>query len=288
VATEGTGAAEAADAPAGPVVSSVRDALSAATDALEAAGVPTPRLDAEVLLSEASGIDRARLAADSTLGVPGDVARAFGAAIRRRIRREPVAYITGRKGFRHIEVAVDSRVLIPRPETELLVEIAHEVAPRTVLDVGTGSGAVALAIAAEIPAANVVASEISSEALTLARDNAWLLGVDERVEFFEGSVPPVHVDLAVANLPYVTENEWDSLEPEIRDWEPRGALVAGADGLDTFRTVIPALDATVIAVEVGAGQAGAVAGLAEAAGFGDIELRRDLAGIERVVLGRKA
>jgi release factor glutamine methyltransferase len=157
--------------PRAAVAGTVGDALAAATDALAAAGVGTPRLDAELLLAEASGIDRARLIAYPETGVEPPAARAFGVMLRRRLRREPVAYILGRKGFRRIELAVDRRVLIPRPETELMVEIAHELLPATVLDVGTGSGAVALAIADELPDARVHATDTSLDALAVATSN---------------------------------------------------------------------------------------------------------------------
>jgi len=207
--------------------------------------------------------------------------------VRRRLRREPVAYITGRRGFRRLDIAVDRRALIPRPETELLVEVALEARPQTVLDIGTGSGAVALAIADELPGAAVTATDTSSDAVDLARINAQRLGLADRVRIEPGSVPDGDFDLVVANLPYVREEEWAGLAPQIRDWEPREALVAGADGLDAIRAVVPHLAAGGVALEVGEGQAAAVATLVEAAGFGDVEARRDLAGIERVVVGRR-
>ncbi len=283
---------------AGVAVSTVREALSAAVDALAAAGVDDPRLDAEVLLAEASGRDRAELAAGPEAEVAPPHARRFGEMVRRRLRREPVAYILGRRGFRHIDLAVDPRVLIPRPETELLVELALERRPATVLDVGTGSGAIALAVADELPDCEVTATDTSAGALALARGNAERLGLADRVRFLAGSVPAgERFDLILANLPYVAEPDWPSLAPEVREWEPREALLAGADGLDAIRAVLAergralsrmALQssaAPVVALEVGEGQAGAVSRLLVDAGSVDVEARRDLAGIERVVVG---
>jgi release factor glutamine methyltransferase len=211
--------------------------------------------------------------------------------VRRRLRREPVAYILGRRGFRHIELAVDRRVLIPRPETELLVELAGELAPRRVLDMGTGSGAIALAIAAELPGCEVVATDTSSAALDVARANAARLGLAGRVGFVEAMLPPDAggLDLIVANLPYVAESEWGELQPEVTEWEPREALLAGPDGLDVLRAAIPAAAtaAPSLALEVGAGQAPAVSELLFEAGFAKVETRPDLAGIPRVVWGRR-
>jgi release factor glutamine methyltransferase len=274
---------------------SVRDALGAATAALEAAGCETPRLDAELLLAEASGRDRFRLAADSEAGVDPVSARRFGEMVRRRIRREPVAYILGRRGFRRIELAVDRRVLVPRPETELLVEVALELRPRRVLDVGTGSGAVALAVADELPGAEVLATDTSAPALELARENAARLGLAERVAFEHASLPAGggEFDLLVANLPYVSEADYRTLQPEIGRYEPREALVAGPTGLEAIERLLGNLaaapvDAGALALEVGAGQARAVAELVRRAGYETVEARRDLAGIERVVIGKAA
>jgi release factor glutamine methyltransferase len=268
-----------------------REALSASSDALRAAGIEDPRLDAELLLAEATGWDRARLAADPEAEIPPAAARRFAEMVRRRLRREPVAYILGRRGFRHIELGVDPRVLIPRPETELMVELALELRPRSVLDVGTGSGAIALAIAAELPGCEVTATDTSPAALEVARANAERLGLASRVELVAGMLPPRSgFELVVANLPYVSEREWGSLEPEVTEWEPREALLAGPDGLDALRATIPALAgaADVVALEVGAGQAGQVGRLLIDAGLDAIETRADLARIARVVIGRRS
>jgi release factor glutamine methyltransferase len=271
---------------------STREALGAAVDALGAAGVDDPRLDAELLLAAASGLDRATLAAQPEEPLTGGASRAFGLMVRRRLQREPVAYILGHKGFRRIDVEVDRRVLIPRPETELLVEIALELRPARVLDVGTGSGAVALAVADELPEAEVVATDTSAEALAVAKANARRTDVSARVRFGRGTLPDGEsFDLVLANLPYVTEAEWDSLEPEVHDFEPRAALVAGPTGLEAIASLLERLAgspavAPAVALEVGAGEADAVAKLTAQAGFGEVEKRRDLAGIERVVLGR--
>ncbi len=306
----------------------VRDALGAAEDALAAAGIEEARLDAEVLLAEASGRERAALLADGSAGLEPAAARRFGEMVRRRLRREPVAYIVGRKGFRRLDLAVDRRVLVPRPETELLVEVAVELRPGRVLDVGTGSGAIALAVADELPEAEVVATDTSPGALEVARANAERLGLADRVRFVPGTVPgreggaedrsPDGVepfDLVLANLPYVAERDWQGLQPEVTKWEPREALLAGPDGLDAYRTLFarcgclffgptdsgclflgmakektttvvePEEKTTTVAVEVGEGQAPAVAELVRGAGWGEVETRLDLAGIERVVIG---
>ncbi|HYH54953.1 MAG TPA: peptide chain release factor N(5)-glutamine methyltransferase [Solirubrobacterales bacterium] len=275
----------------------VREALDAAIDAMRAAGVEDPRLDAELLLAEAAGRSRAELVADAAAEVPPVAGRQFGEMVRRRLRREPVAYILGRKGFRNLDLAVDRRVLIPRPETELLVELALALGPEAVLDVGTGSGAIALAIADELPGCAVTATDTSPGALEVARANAQRLGLADRIGFLHGTLPTEgSFDLILANLPYVAERDWPSLQPEVMQWEPREALLAGPDGLDAYRALIsecgralspyPGRSSTTLAVEVGEGQAPAVAELLRGAGFGEIETRRDLAGIERVVLGR--
>lgn len=276
---------------------SVREALNAAVDGLRAAGIDEPRLDAELLLGEAMGCERPALVADGGAEVPAPAALAFGEMVRRRLRREPVAYILGRKDFRHLDLAVDPRVLIPRPETELLVELALGLQPARVLDVGTGSGAIALAVADELPECEVTATDTSPVALEVARANAERLGLAERVRLLGGTLPDGQsFDLILANLPYVSERDWPSLQPEVTQWEPSEALLAGPDGLDAYRTFLSECgralgrvapqSSTTLAVEVGEGQAEAVTALMREAGFGPIETRRDLAGIERVVVGR--
>jgi release factor glutamine methyltransferase len=271
----------------------VAEALAAAREALAAAGVGSPRLDAELLLAEASGRDRLSLAADPDAAIGPGAARAFGALVRRRLRREPVAYILGRKHFRRIELAVDPRVLIPRPETELLVEVAVELAPRSVLDVGTGSGAVALAVADELPGVAVKGVDASAAAIAVAEANAQRLGLGAEFAVADATSRRYATttrmwDLVLANLPYVTESEWRTLEPEIRLYEPREALVGGPDGLDAIRGLLAAPPpCQAVALEVGFGQAAAVAGLVADAGFSRVERRPDLAGVERVVLGRR-
>ena len=264
------------------VAASARDALTAAVDALRAAGCDTPELDAELLVADALGLDRAALVADRDRDVSGAAARLIGERIRRRVLREPLAYILGRKGFRHIELAVDRRVLVPRPETELLVEVALELpAGARVHEVGTGSGAVALALRQERPDLHVTASDASPPAVEVARANAARLGVDLEIGLVRG-LPPGDYDLALANLPYVREDEWPGLQPEIVKYEPRESLVAGADGLDAIRELVAAAPSGLrLALEHAPAQAQAVRELLR-----DADTRLDLAGRERVTVGR--
>jgi release factor glutamine methyltransferase len=227
--------------------------------------------------------------------LPVGASREFAQMVRRRVRREPVAYILGRKGFRRIELIVDRRVLIPRPETELLVDAALELSAKSVLDVGTGSGAIALAVADELPAAEVVAIDTSMDAVRVAQANAERLGLTDRVEVTLRGVASLAeagtVDLMVANLPYVSESEWAGLAPEIREYEPREALVAGPTGLEAIEALLQAvagLEARPrsVVLEIGAGQAATVSDLTRAAGYTEVVTRQDLAGHDRVVIGR--
>jgi release factor glutamine methyltransferase len=260
----------------------VRDALSAAEDALRAAGCDTPRLDAELLIAHAMGVDREALFLSPDDGVPPAAARTAMELVRRRVAREPVAYILGVKGFRYIDLRVDSRVLIPRPESELLVELALPLpSGGRVHDVGTGSGAVALALKQERPDLAVSASDDSAGAVEVARSNAAALGLDVAVSVADG-LPAGDYDMVLANLPYVREDEWAGLAPEITRYEPREALVSGADGLGAIRALVEqAPSGTVLALEHAPAQASAVRALLR-----DAETRPDLAGRERVTVGR--
>jgi release factor glutamine methyltransferase len=274
---------------------SVRDALDGAITAIAAAGCETPRLDAELLLAHVLGVAREHLLLERELVVAGSAVRAVQDAVRRRaVDREPVAYIVGRRGFRRLELAVDRRALVPRPESELLVESALALpAGARVLDVGTGSGAVALALKDERPDLALTASDVSEDALDLARANAQRLGLDVRwvrADLLAGL--PDDFDAVLANLPYVAESDRARLAPEILRHEPPGALFAGDDGLDAIRALLAQLSSRTrvdfVALEVGAGQAPTVAGLARASGYANVECARDLAGMERVVTAQRA
>jgi release factor glutamine methyltransferase len=268
----------------------VRDALDSAVVAITAAGSTTPRLDAELLLAEALGVDRARLLTDRDLEVTGPPVRRFQELVRRRsAEREPVAYLLGRRGFRRIELAVDPRVLVPRPETELLVEVALDLPQGArVADVGTGSGAVALALKQERPDLDVLATDLSADALAVARANAARLGLDVafvHADLLDGVPGPL--DAVLSNPPYVADA--DALPPDVARHEPHAALFGGPDGLDVVRRLVPqaAAAAPFVALEVGAGQAEAVEGLLRDAGLGATARLPDLAGVERVVTGRR-
>jgi release factor glutamine methyltransferase len=266
--------------PSAAPVSSVRDALAAAEDSLRAAGCDTPRLDAELLLAFSMGVSRPELITAD--GVPPAAARRAMELVRRRVAREPVAYILGAKGFRHIELHVDRRVLIPRPETELLVEVALELPlGARVHDVGTGSGAVALALKQERPDLVVTASDASAGAVEVASVNAAALGLDVSVTVARG-LPPGEYDLVLANLPYVRDDEWRTLQPEIARYEPREALVSGADGLDAIRALVAEAPSGLrLALEHAPDQAEAVRALLQ-----DARTLQDLSGRERVTVGR--
>jgi release factor glutamine methyltransferase len=263
----------------------VAEALDGAGVAIGASGSRTPRLDAELLLAHVLGVDRAALYARPEAPVEGPAVRAFQGLVRRRAAdREPVAYLLGRRAFRHLELAVDRRVLVPRPETELVVEeVLRRAAPGArVLDVGTGSGAIALALKDERPDLDVTGSDVSADALDVARANGRRLGLD--VAWIEADLvpgPSGRWDVVASNPPYVADAE--ELEPDVARHEPALALRAGSDGLDVLRRLV-ATRAPTLVVEVGDGQAAAVVALARAGGYASTEVRPDLAGIERVVV----
>jgi release factor glutamine methyltransferase len=257
--------------------------IRAATARLRAAGSDSPRLDATLLLTHALGTSREALAMRGDEPLPEAVRREFEELLSRREAHEPVAYIVGRRAFMHIELRVDRRVLIPRPDTETLVEQAIGYAPVDghVHDVGTGSGAVALALADARPDLTVTASDASPDAVEVARANARRLDLDVPIVVADG-LPDGDYDLVVGNLPYVREDEWDDLQPEIRLHEPRMALVSGADGLDAIRQVVAeARPGTLLALEHAPAQSEAVRALLVGA-----RTERDLAGRDRVTVGR--
>jgi release factor glutamine methyltransferase len=269
----------------------VRDLLVAGTDELTAAGVPSPRVDAEWLLAHALGVSRTELYADGE-EAPTDRERVFRELVARRAAREPLAYVLGEWGFRRLTLSVDSRVLIPRPETEALVErclelIADLAEPR-VLDVGVGSGAIALAIADEHPGARVVATDSSSDALAVAAENAARTGLS--VELVEGELLAGldgPFDLVVANPPYVAPEDIDALPPEVGEYEPRAALIeSGATEAIAEQALSRLAAGGSLAFEVADGKAGEVAALLRRLGYGQVTIGEDLAGRERVVDGR--
>jgi release factor glutamine methyltransferase len=270
-----------------------RDALEGAVTAIAAAGCETPKLDAEILLAHVLGVGRERLLSDHDLVVAGPAVRAFQDAVRRRsVEREPVAYIVGRRHFRRLELVVDHRALVPRPETELLVEVGLGLGVGArVLDLGTGSGAVALALKDERPDLHVSGSDLSEAALELAALNAGSLELDVRWLHADLLTDVDEFDAILSNPPYVAESERASLAPEILRHEPPEALFAGPDGLSVIRALCGQLadlpDVRIVALEVGTGQAAAVAELISAAGFDAIRFERDLARLQRVVIAER-
>jgi release factor glutamine methyltransferase len=275
--------------------------LSWAADDLRARGDDTPRLDAEVLLGFVLGVDRIGLIVDSARPLAKDELTRYRELHKRRRLGEPVAYLRGFREFYGRPFRVDARVLVPRPDTEVLVEVAlartvdRSLSTR-VLDLCTGSGCVAITFAKERPNAYVLGTDVSEGAVAVARDNALRLGAVpwtwfRRSDLFAdlGLARP-RFDLVTANPPYIPEPEIATLAPTIKDFEPRIALSGGDDGLDLVRRIVREAPVHlapggVLAMEIGAGQAEAVAGLFEARGFVDVERTKDLAGIERVVSG---
>jgi release factor glutamine methyltransferase len=283
-------------------VTTFRDQLAAATTALEAAGVASPRVDAEWLLAGLLGVGRVAVRLDPAGAVPELLAERYGAAVRRRARREPLQRILGWEEFRGLRVRLTDAVLVPRPETEALVEWALALLPARggrrlrAVDLGTGSGCIACALAAERPDLDVVAIDVSPAAAAVARENAIALGLAARIrvvaaDLLDG-VRDLGADLIVSNPPYLPTGLVPELPPEVRTHEPVVALDGGADGLTLIRRIAAiahrALRASgVLVVETAGGaQATAAAALLRTADFAQVAVRADLAGVDRFVAGR--
>ena len=264
-------------------------------------GVETGRLDAEWLLAAALGVDRLQLYLKYDRPLSSEEREAFKPLLRRRAGREPLQYIIGRTGFRELELKTDPRVLIPRPETEVLVQEVLDWASagaESVWDMGTGAGAVALSLAVEGTWTRVVATDVSPEALSVAADNAERYDLGGHVEFREGSLfEPLEegerFDVIVSNPPYIAEGEKGELQPEVRDWEPPEALFGGEDGLDVIRQLVAGapkhlLSGGLLALECGLGQAEGIAADVQATGaFGAVRIRADLTGRPRFVTAER-
>lgn len=274
-----------------PLAVTIGAALASGARRLTAAGCDTPRLDAELLLAAAldpfGGVDRARLVLDRDRPVKEPVCARYEAMLERRAGSEPVAYILGRRHFRRLELRVDPRVLIPRPETELLVEVGLEAPEKAaVVDVGTGSGAVALALKDERPDLLVRGTDLSADALAVAQENAAALGLQVWFNHTD-LLDDAPADVVLANLPYVPDGA--ELPRDVAGFEPASALFAGGDGLDVVRRLVERVTpgrVRLLALEIGPEQAGEVAGLLRAAAWPAVEVRADLAGRDRVVVGR--
>ena len=274
-----------------------------ATDDFRARGIESPRLEAELLVAFALGVTRMQIIVDGTRPLELAELAKLRELVRRRRGHEPMAYLRGEREFYGLVFKVDKRVLVPRPDTEALVDVAlartTDVAlGGRILDLCTGSGCVAVTLAKQRPTADVVATDLSDDALVVARENALRLGA-YNVSFLQGNMfdavdrarlpwSPVKFELVVSNPPYIATAECETLMPDVRDHEPRMALDGGSDGLDFYRRILAEAPTRmsargVLAVEVGAGQASDVAQLFEAAGFSAIEVKKDLAQIDRVV-----
>lgn len=267
---------------------------------LEAAGVDSPVIDARLLLEAGAGVSRVDIVTDPRRSVSAEQVAAVEALVRRREAREPIGHILGHKGFWTLDFTVNADVLTPRPETEHVVEVAMETLPRgwpaRVLDLGVGSGAILLSVLSERPESTGIGVDVSEAALAVARANAARLGLSERVTLQRGDWTDGlegAFDLILSNPPYIPSADIDTLDPEVARWEPRLALDGGPDGLDAYRAIIAALPRLLaptgaFALEVGRGQANAVRALAEAQGLQTTTPRMDLAGIPRVVAGKRA
>jgi release factor glutamine methyltransferase len=275
------------------------EAVAETAHLLAQAGVDTPRLEAEVLVREAAEVSKERLFSHPELPLSPEARGRLEGFVARRLRREPLPYVLGHAEFYSLTFRITPAVISPRPETEILVEgavkRAREISARLLVDVGTGSGAIAVVLARELPEARVIAVDVSREALRLTRENCVRHGVAARVWTVCGDLLSAlegEADAIVGNLPYVESGVLSALQPEVRDFEPRAALDGGYDGLEVIRRLSVQLPSHLskrgfVALEVGAGQAGGVAKLLAADGLGGTEIVRDYAGIERVVIARR-
>lgn len=274
----------------------IADVLSRTTGYLEGKGVENARLDTELILARALGLPRIELYTQHDRPLSEAELAAARPLVERRGRREPLAYVLGEWGFRKLMLKIDANVLVPRPETEIVVDrclaLIRELETPVVLDIGTGSGAIALSIASEHPGARVVATDISEGALAVARENGERCGVADRVELVRGHLT-AHVhgafDLVVSNPPYVPPGDWDALQPEIRLYEPREAVVGVGQTAAVARRALPLLvPGGWLVLEVGDGQAHEVADELGSLGYADVRISPDLAGRPRVVEARWA
>ena len=278
--------------------SEVDAALAAATGKLKSAGIDNPRSEARRLLAHTLGVPAERLLIGSDLAVPQET---FAEHVAERARRRPFAQIVGSRHFWTNEFAVTSDVLIPRPETELIVEqalatLARRDAPARILDLGVGSGAILLSILGSQSDAEGLGVDASEPALRCAADNRARLGLADRCSLVcghWGDMIDGQFDLIVSNPPYISEGEFAQLDPDVRDFEPRLALVAGDDGLDAYRAIasdLPRLSAPegTVLLEIGSMQAGRVQALLSAAGFDEQQLHPDLAGLDRCIVARRS
>lgn len=285
-------------------VARVAGVLRDAAARLREAGAGNPRLDAELLLMAALGRSREDLYRNPEGGLKASEARRFESLVSRRLRWEPVAHLTGWREFWSLDFRVTPDVLIPRPETEHLVEtavdfLASRRGPRRILEIGTGSGAVAVSLAREFPDAEIWATDVSAPALEVARENAARHGVEARLHWLRGDrLMPVRgsrhrFDVLVSNPPYVPSGEVGRLQRDVRDWEPALALDGGVDGMDFHRSLVRdgvghLREGGMLAMEIGAEQGGAVSRLLEAReGLGRVRIRRDYAGLPRVVCAER-
>lgn len=263
-------------------------------------GSDSPRLDAEILLAHACGWQRIQLYTNYEQPLTPNQRGVMRELIQRRAQAEPVAYLVGYREFFSLDFAVNASVLIPRPDTETLVRHALDALKGhpnpAVLDIGTGSGCIAIAVAVNCPGANVTAIDVSPETLSVATSNANKHGVSDRVRFIESdvfaNVPPEKFDLIVSNPPYIREDELAGLDADVRDHEPVGALVSGVDGLDIVRRIVSEAPEFLTAgghlmLEIDGRQAEAVAELLRTNHFHEVGIEKDLSGIQRVVYGTK-